>query len=98
MIGQEGVPTLGNVSVMTTDNRGHSVDEITELLLRRIISVADTAPPAIRAQAVEFQDSLRKLIHHYMLEAVRSDRLTLEVKLRKEFPHIADIISASRFI
>ena len=92
MIGQEGVPVLGNVSVMTTDNRGHSVEEMTELLLRRIISVADTAPPAIRAQAVQFQDSLRKLIHHYMTEAVKSDRITVAAKLRKESPHLADLI------
>ena len=92
MIGQETPLVLGNVSVMTTDNRGHSVDEITELLLRRIISVADTAPPAIRAQAVEFQDSLRKLIHHYMTEAVRSDRITLVSKLRLTSPSAADLI------
>ena len=93
MIGQEGIPVLGNVSVMTTDNRGHSVEEITELLLRRIISVADTAPPAIRAQAVEFQDSLRKLIHHYMAEAVKSDRITVAARLRPGFPAAADIVS-----
>jgi hypothetical protein len=92
MIGQEGIPVLGNVSVMTTDNRGHSVEEMTELLLRRIISVADTAPPAIRAQAVQFQDSLRKLIHHYMAEAVKSDRITVAAKLRTEAPHLADLI------
>lgn len=77
---------------MTTSNRGHSVEEMTELLLRRIISVADTAPPAIRAQAVQFQDSLRKLIHHYMVEAVRSDRITVAAKLRAEAPHLADLI------
>ena len=92
MIGHESVPTLGNVSVMTTSNRGHSVEEMTELLLRRIISVADTAPPAIRAQAIEFQDSLRKLIHHYMAEAVKSDRITVAAKLRAEAPHLADLI------
>lgn len=92
MIGQEGIPVLGNVSVMTTDNRGHSVEEMTELLLRRIISVAETAPPAIRAQAVQFQDSLRKLIHHYMAEAVKSDRITVAAKLRAEAPHLADLI------
>lgn len=92
MIGHESVPTLGNVSVITTSNRGHSVEEMTELLLRRIISVADTAPPAIRAQAVQFQDSLRKLIHHYMAEAVKSDRITVAAKLRAEAPHLADLI------
>ena len=78
MIGHEGTPILGNVMVMTTDNRGHSIEEISELLLRRIISVADTAPAPIRAQAVQFQDSLRALIRHYMAEAVTSDRLTLQ--------------------
>jgi hypothetical protein len=92
MIGYSARHELGDVMVMTTDNRGHSVDEITELLLRRIISVADTAPPAIRAQAVEFQDSLRKLIHHYMTEAVKSDRVTLAERLRPSFPKAADII------
>ena len=92
MIGHIARPEVGNVTVMTTDNRGHSVEEITELLLRRIISVADTAPPAIRAQAVEFQDSLRKLIHHYMAEAVKSDRITVAAKLRAEAPQLADII------
>ena len=92
MIGNEGIPVLGNVSVMTTDNRGHSVEEMTELLLRRIISVADTAPPAIRAQAVQFQDSLRKLIYHYMAEAVKSDRITVAAKLRTKAPHLADLI------
>lgn len=92
MIGHEGVPTVGNVSVMTTSNRGHSVEELTELLLRRIISVADTAPPAIRAQAVQFQDSLRILIAHYMTEAVRSERATLAGKLRREAPDVADLI------
>jgi hypothetical protein len=92
MIGHEGIPTIGNVSVMTSNNGGHSVEEVTELLLRRIISVADTAPPAIRAQAVQFQDSLRSLIRHYMAEAVRSDRATLAGKLRREAPDVADLI------
>lgn len=84
MIGHTVTPVLGNVSVITTDSRGHSVDEISELLLRRIISVAETAPPAIRAQAIEFQDSLRALIRHYMAEAVRSDRLTLSAELQRQ--------------
>lgn len=78
MIGYAGVPALGNVTVMTTDNRGRSIEEISELLLRRIITVAETAPAPIRAQAVQFQDSLRALIRHYMAEAVTADRLTLQ--------------------
>jgi hypothetical protein len=93
MIGQEGVPVLGNVSVMTTDNRGLSVDELTEAMVRRIISVAETAPPAIRAQAVQFQDSLRVLVRHYLNEAIRHDRVTLAAKLRADAPHVADILS-----
>ena len=93
MMGQAGVPVLGNVSVMTTDNRGLSVDELTEAMVRRIISVAETAPPAIRAQAVQFQDSLRVLVRHYLSEAIRHDRVTLAAKLRADAPHVADILS-----
>ncbi len=93
MMSDATVPMIGNVTVMTSNNGGHSVDEITELLLRRIISVADTAPPAIRAQAVQFQDSLRTLIRHYMAEAVRSDRATLAGRLRREAPEVADLIT-----
>jgi hypothetical protein len=93
MIGHNAVPEIGNVTVMTSNNGGHTVEEVSELLLRRIIAVADTAPPAIRAQAVEFQDNLRILIRHYMAEAVRSDRMTVAAKLRAEAPHIADILS-----
>lgn len=93
MIGYSAKPEVGEVMVMTTNNRGHSIEEVSELLLRRIISVADTAPPAIRAQAVEFQDNLRILIRHYMAEAVRSDRMTIAAKLRNEAPHVADILS-----
>jgi hypothetical protein len=92
MIGQEGVPVLGNVQVVTTNNRGHSVEEMSEFLLRRIISVADSAPPAIRGQAVKFQDSLRALIRHHMAEAIKSDRVTLAAKIRAEAPHLADFI------
>lgn len=92
MIGYSAKPEVGEVMVMTTNNRGHSIEEVSELLLRRIISVADTAPPAIRAQAIEFQDSLRALIRHYMAQAVKSDRITVAAKLRAEAPQIADII------
>jgi len=92
MMNDHAIPVLGDVSVMTTSNRGHSVEEITDLLLRRIISVSGTAPPAIRAQALEFQDILRKVIHHYMVEAVRSDRLTLAEMLRPEAQHVSEII------
>ena len=92
MMGQSVTPVLGNVTVLTSDHGGHSVEELSELLLRRIISVAETAPPAIRAQAVQFQDSLRTLIYSHMTEAVRSDRLTISVKLRATAPHLADLI------
>jgi hypothetical protein len=92
MMGQSVAPALGNVTVLTSDHGGHSIEEISELLLRRIISVAETAPPAIRAQAVEFQDSLRTLIQSHMAEAVRSDRLTLTTKLRAIAPNLSSFI------
>lgn len=93
MMSASGTPILGNVTVMTSNNGGHSIDEISDLLLRRLISVADTAPPVIKAQALQYQESLRILIRHYMAEAVRSDRATLAGKLRREAPDVADLIA-----
>lgn len=65
------------VSVHTTENRGHSPEEIAERCLDKIIQVSDNAPPAIREQAYAFRDVLRPLLVFYMKEAINSDRTTV---------------------
>jgi len=65
------------VKVHTTDHRGFTPEEVAERCVDRLISVADTADPALRDQARAFKKQAHKLIAYYMREAIRSDRTTI---------------------
>ena len=41
---------VGNLNVTTTNNRGHTVEEVAEMATNRLVSISDTAPAPIRAQ------------------------------------------------
>tara|TARA_B100000073_G_scaffold151100_2_gene124645 strand:- start:484 stop:774 length:291 start_codon:yes stop_codon:yes gene_type:complete len=74
----EGVTlSPGIVEVHTTQHRGFNPEEVAERCLDKILSVSDTAPPAIRDQAVAYKDHLRAVLVFYMKEAVQSDRTTV---------------------
>jgi hypothetical protein len=68
---------IGNVSVATTHGRGFSPEEVAERALDKIIFVSESAAGPIRDQAMAYRDALRKVLVHYMHEAVRSDRTTV---------------------
>lgn len=89
----ETIMGLGSVRVETTSNRGFTAEELTEQLLNKLIHIADTAPPAIKDQAIAFRDAMRPAIVYYMKQAINSDRTTLIAKL-KEAGHndVADLI------
>lgn len=90
-----GFTELGSVLVETTNGRGFSPEQWAERLLNKIIHVADTAPPAIRDQAIAFREAIRPAIVHYMKEAINSDRTTLSRKLTEAgHPEVAKIIGA----
>ena len=89
MLGQAGVMQVSPVEVMVTSGRGHSPEELVELCMRRLMSVSDTAPEPIKAQAIAFRDGIRPLILHYMKQAIRSDRTTLYNQLRAAGQHEA---------
>jgi len=67
----------GIVEVKTTHHRGFSPEEVAERCLSKIMSVSDSAPPAIRDQAHAFQENLRSVLVFYMKEAIKSDRTTV---------------------
>lgn len=84
---------LGPVMVETTSGRGFTPEEWTERLLNKLIHIADTAPPAIKDQAIAFRDAMRPAIVHYMKQAINSDRTTLTAKLREAGHNdVADLI------
>lgn len=65
------------VDVMTTSGRGMTPEEVTELALNKLISISDTAPIEIAAQARAYRERMRLVIVHYMRQAIASDRTTV---------------------
>ena len=81
------------VTVHTTENRGFTPDEVAERCVENLISVSDTAHPAIRDQARAFQKHMEKVVAYYMREAIRSDRTTVYNALNDAgHPELADAI------
>jgi len=72
---------IGSIKVHTTNNRGHNTEELSEMLLDKIISVSDTAPQPIRDQAIQYREMIGKIIFWYMESAIRNDRETICQKL-----------------
>ena len=73
--------SVGNVNVLTSDNGGHSNEQLTELALDKLISISDKAHPAIQAQARAFKDNAAKIMYHYITLARREERATIANKM-----------------
>ena len=87
------VPDDPIVKIQTTNNRGFSPDEVAERCVEKLISVSDTAHPAIRDQAQAFQKHMEKVVAFYMREAIRSDRTTVYNALKDAgHPKLAELI------
>lgn len=71
---QVGMPNDFKVSVTTTNNRSLSTPEIAKLCTDKIVSVSDTAPPEIRAQAEAFKAQVQATVEQYLHLAVSKDR------------------------
>jgi len=84
MIDPLGSATVGNVSVHTTRNRGHSAEELTDMALDKIIYVGGNMPDPIKAQALAYKDGLRDILLFYMRQAMLSERVTMRAELSAE--------------
>ena len=73
--------SVGEVSVITTDNRGLSVEEVAQMAVNKILYVSKDAPEPLREQAIAFKDTVHEVIVHYMKYAVDQDRATIAAKL-----------------
>lgn len=90
-----GLNSVGDVMVMTTEGRGSTPEEVAERALDKIIYVGSQAHPAIRDQAEAFKDSIRQVLIHYMHEAVRSHNVTLVSKFKQAgHPELIPILDA----
>jgi len=91
MFGISSPVSVGNIDVLTTDNKGHSVEEVAQMAANRILYIADEAPAPIRDQAQAFKDTLKQTLVYYMRQAVEQDRATICAKLRQNgYSDLAD--------
>jgi len=75
---------VGTLGVTTTDHRGHTIEEIAEMAINKIISISKTAPAPIREQAHVFKETCKKVITYYMQEAVNNHMCTIGNQLEKQ--------------
>jgi hypothetical protein len=87
------VPKDYVVGVHTTQDRGHTPEEVAQRCVDRIISIGDETHPLIRDQARAFKEQMVKLVAHYMREAIKSDRTTVYNELKNAGqPQLAELI------
>lgn len=83
----------GSVLVKATQGRGFTPEEIADMALDRIIYVGGNAPPVIADQAAAYRENIRKVLVHYMNEAVRAHNVTLVSKFKQAgYPELVKIL------
>tara|TARA_R100001129_G_scaffold185528_2_gene174036 strand:+ start:7089 stop:7379 length:291 start_codon:yes stop_codon:yes gene_type:complete len=68
---------VGSVEVQTTENRGHTPEELAAFAVKKIIEISDDADPVLKEQAVAFRERMYWVIVHTARQAILSDRTTL---------------------
>ena len=68
---------IGNALVFTSNNGGHSPEQMAEMALNKIMAISDTAPPVIRDQAFSHRERLKEVLVFYMHKMARSERTTI---------------------
>ena len=76
--------TIGSLGVTTTDHKGHSVDEIAEMAVNKIVSISNNADPMIKAQAHAFKDRTKMVVEYYIQEGVKNHICTVCNELEKQ--------------
>ena len=75
---------VGSLGVTTTDHKVHSIEEVAEMATNRLVSISDTAPAPIRAQAHAFREACKHIITYYMNEAIKNHVCTICNELEKQ--------------
>lgn len=93
MVSVAGSIQVTPVNVMTSDDGGHSTEQIVELAMDKILRVSDSAPPVIKEQAHVFQQNLRAVLYNYIELARGEERATIARRLDKaNHGEIADLV------
>ena len=73
----------GSPFVVTSNNGGHSPEQVAELCVNRLIQISDTAPPELAQQARAFREQMLAVVLHYVRLAAAEDRVTVCVTLEQ---------------
>lgn len=93
MIGHPAEISVNQPVVHIVNNRGFNPEELADFAVDKIISIADTAAPEIKAQAEAFKNHMRSVIRFYLTAAVQSDRTTISNRLKEMGHHeVASVI------
>ena len=68
-----GAGEVGDALVFTSNNKGHSPEQMAEMALNKIMSVSDSAPPVIREQAYAHRQRLKEVLVFYMNKMCQSE-------------------------
>tara|TARA_R110000803_G_scaffold185418_1_gene247798 strand:+ start:127 stop:393 length:267 start_codon:yes stop_codon:yes gene_type:complete len=75
---------VGNAHAHTTQNRGHSAEELADMALNKIVFVGDNVPDPIKEQALAYRENLRSVLVFYMRQAMLSERTTMKAEMMAE--------------
>lgn len=93
MVGSQGTTGGFRVDVHTTSNGGHPPEFWARRAADRIVSVSETAHPAIREQATAFKDLVENVILEHMKRAISCDRTTVSHLVTEAgHPQLAELL------
>jgi len=75
---------VGNALVFTSDNGGHTPEQMAEMALNKIMIVSSSAPPAIRDQAIEYRGKLKEVLVLYLNKMAENERTTILALLNQQ--------------
>ncbi len=67
----------GSPFVVTSNDGGHSPEQVAELCVNRLIQISETAPPELAQQARAFREQMLAVVLHYVRIAATEDRATV---------------------
>jgi uncharacterized protein CbrC (UPF0167 family) len=88
-----GAAKPGVVTVKTTSHTGLSIEHWADRCVEKIIYVSPVGTSIIKDQAEAYRENIRKVLTHYIAQAIKSDRTTLyNLFLRQGHQDMAEIL------
>jgi len=84
MFQANGQGDVGQVQVFTSNNTGHSPEQIADMAMNKIMVINEKAPPPIKDQAVAYRNNIRDIIVYYLKQMAKSERTTIWALLKKQ--------------